>query len=89
MKGQRSEAGEKLTLELKYFERCGGLWLRPTGGGQIYCVGCAPKIAELPPASREPEVWVPRGSQRGAEDRMFDEYGEEDDPELDAAGGAA
>ncbi len=90
MKGQGSETREKLTLELKYCERCGGLWLRPTGGGQIYCVGCAPKIAELPPASREPErTWAPRGSQRGEGDRTFDEYGEDDDLDLDAAGGAA
>lgn len=42
---------EKMSLELKYCERCGGLWLRPAGGGQIYCVSCARQIAEMPPAS--------------------------------------
>jgi len=90
MKGQSSETAVRLTLELKYCERCGGLWLHPTGGGQIYCVGCARKIAELPPASHEPDtVWAPRGSQRVAEGRTFDAYGEDDDRELDAAGGAA
>jgi hypothetical protein len=40
-----------MTLELKYCERCGGLWLRPAGGGQIYCVICARQVAEMPPAS--------------------------------------
>jgi Zn-finger nucleic acid-binding protein len=42
---------EKVSLELKYCERCGGLWLRPAGGGQIYCSSCARQIAEMPPAS--------------------------------------
>jgi Zn-finger nucleic acid-binding protein len=41
------------SLELKYCERCGGLWLRPTGGEQIYCTVCARAMAELPPSSAE------------------------------------
>jgi Zn-finger nucleic acid-binding protein len=45
----------KLSLELKYCERCGGLWLRPVGGEQIYCVACGRAVAELPPASTEVE----------------------------------
>jgi hypothetical protein len=40
-------------FELKYCERCGGLWVRPVGGEQVYCVGCARQMAELPPGSRE------------------------------------
>ena len=36
-------------LELKYCERCGGLWLRPQGGQAVYCAGCAEAIRELPP----------------------------------------
>ncbi len=40
-------------FELKYCERCGGLWVRPVGGGQIYCTTCARAMAELPPASHE------------------------------------
>jgi hypothetical protein len=42
---------KRMTLELKYCERCGGLWLRPAGGKQIYCVRCARQIAEMPSAS--------------------------------------
>jgi hypothetical protein len=46
------KAEEKVSLELKYCERCGGLWLRSAGSRQIYCVACAREIAEMPP-SRE------------------------------------
>lgn len=35
-------------MELKYCERCGGLWLRPAGSGLTYCAGCAAQMAELP-----------------------------------------
>ena len=35
-------------LELKYCERCGGLWLRPQGGEAVYCARCEEAIAELP-----------------------------------------
>lgn len=40
-------------LELKYCERCGGLWLRPQDSEAIYCARCAEAIADLPPASRQ------------------------------------
>ena len=53
-KARKSRANE-LQFELKYCERCGGLWLRPAGGGQIYCVDCGRQMAQLPPISREPE----------------------------------
>lgn len=36
-------------LELKYCERCGGLWLRPQGGEEVYCDTCRNAIQELPP----------------------------------------
>jgi hypothetical protein len=41
-------------LELKYCERCGGLWLRPQGDDAVYCAACTEAIKELPPV-------VPRG----------------------------
>ena len=44
---------KRLSLELKYCERCGGLWLRPVGGEQIYCSACGRAMAELPPASTD------------------------------------
>jgi hypothetical protein len=40
-------------LELKYCERCGGLWLRREGSDRIYCVSCFPVMSEVP-AGRNP-----------------------------------
>ncbi len=37
-------------LELKYCERCGGLWLRPQGTDAIYCAACATAVRDLPPS---------------------------------------
>ncbi len=31
-------------LELKYCERCGGLWVRPLGCEEIYCATCADEM---------------------------------------------
>jgi hypothetical protein len=39
---------EVIQLELKYCERCGGLWLRPQGVALPYCAPCAAEIADLP-----------------------------------------
>jgi hypothetical protein len=38
---------EIIRLELKYCERCGGLWLRPRGEGQVYCAVCSSEIPDL------------------------------------------
>ena len=80
-------------LELKYCERCGGLWLRPVGGGQVYCVACARAMGELPPASYAREgatgARLPLGPQWGADDSDFESYEEVDELDLDAAGGVA
>jgi Zn-finger nucleic acid-binding protein len=34
-------------LELKYCERCGGLWLRPRGSEEVFCAACSAQTAEL------------------------------------------
>ncbi len=36
-------------VELKYCERCGGLWLRRAGDPAVYCAPCAQRMNELPP----------------------------------------
>jgi hypothetical protein len=46
-------------LELKYCERCGGLWLRVRGEELVYCAECAAEMRELPPVS-------PRGGAAAA-----------------------
>jgi Zn-finger nucleic acid-binding protein len=50
---EEGKGANEMRFELKYCERCGGLWLRPVGGEQVYCVICARQMAELPPASHE------------------------------------
>lgn len=37
-----------LQYELKYCERCGGLWLRPVGEAAVYCEPCALLMDALP-----------------------------------------
>ena len=34
-----------IQLELKYCERCGGLWLRPRGSELVFCGSCARAMA--------------------------------------------
>jgi len=43
---------EMVHLELKYCERCGGLWTRPRGSGEVYCAACIQPMMELPVAPR-------------------------------------
>lgn len=38
-------AENSIQLELKYCERCGGLWLRPGGSDLIFCRRCARNLA--------------------------------------------
>ena len=45
-----TEGLEIIRLELKYCERCGGLWLRTHGTGDLYCPACAGEMLELPAA---------------------------------------
>jgi len=40
-------------MELKYCERCGGLWLRREGSERVYCLNCLPLMNEIP-AGRNP-----------------------------------
>lgn len=34
-----------IKVELKYCERCGGLWLRREGDLSVYCGACAPQMS--------------------------------------------
>jgi hypothetical protein len=40
--------GTEKKVELKYCERCGGLFLRAPGAGVVYCEGCASCVAAHP-----------------------------------------
>ena len=48
------EGPEIIQLELKYCERCGGLWLRQRDSGEAYCPPCAVAMREIFPSSRKP-----------------------------------
>jgi uncharacterized Zn finger protein (UPF0148 family) len=45
-------------MELKYCERCGGLWFRAKDAGEVYCPGCVPLMAEMPRPKRKRVVVV-------------------------------
>jgi hypothetical protein len=55
------ETGE-VPVELKYCERCGGLWLRPPGADVVYCRGCQEHLAAWPRTSERPAL-APRRPQ--------------------------
>ncbi len=89
-KARESSSANELQFELKYCERCGGLWLRPVGGGQVYCVACGRAMAELPPASQTAETArIPLGPCWGMDDSDAESYEEYEGLDLDAAGGVA
>jgi Zn-finger nucleic acid-binding protein len=41
------EGQDLIFLELKYCERCGGLWLRTAGTEDLYCSSCAIEMFNL------------------------------------------
>ncbi len=63
--GVNAPSGQDQQLELKYCERCGGLWLRELGCGAVYCVNCVGAMEELP-APRKP----PQGTRHGTGPRL-------------------
>jgi hypothetical protein len=46
--------GEETQVELKYCERCGGLWLRAQGTNGIYCASCCVWLAAARSPARQP-----------------------------------
>ena len=52
--------GQEIRVELKYCERCGGLWLRPQGAEGVYCASCRVALAAMPNPGEAP----PRKARR-------------------------
>jgi Zn-finger nucleic acid-binding protein len=53
--------GQEIHVELKYCERCGGLWLRAQGADGVYCAGCRVRLAAMPdPTNPPPSLRKPR-----------------------------
>lgn len=77
-----------VTVELKYCEHCGGLWVRERGAGEVYCEKCQSKVAELPaPKKKQGRAILPVQS-----DSVIDDCGvgiPEGVPDLEAVGGVA
>jgi len=46
------EGLEIVRMELKYCERCGGLWMRTQGTEDVYCPICALEMLDLPARRR-------------------------------------
>jgi hypothetical protein len=92
-KARASSSTHEMQFELKYCERCGGLWLRPVGGGQIYCGVCAQAMGELPPASSKwdggESARMPLGPRWAGDSDDADSYEDYDELGFDAAGGVA
>ncbi len=51
---------QEIHIELKYCERCGGLWLRLQGAVGVYCSNCRQHIAAMPDPGEAP----PRKARR-------------------------
>ena len=90
MQGSFGSSGNQANLELKYCERCGGLWLRVTGSGQIYCAACGRAMAELPSSSREARLrkaeQEPQWKGIGGKHEGYDD---DEATDLEARGGLA
>ncbi len=78
----------EVRVELKYCERCGGLWVREGGGG-VYCNKCEPEIADLPiPRKKAGKIRLPM--QDGTEVNKFGvARPARDVSDIEAAGGVA
>lgn len=57
--------GREIQVELKYCERCGGLWLRPQGTDGVYCGSCRVCLAAMPNPGEAPPRKARRRKARG------------------------
>ena len=53
----------ELAVDLKYCERCGGLWIRARGKETVYCRRCEVQIAQMPRPKRRYDVRRRKESQ--------------------------
>jgi hypothetical protein len=54
-----------LKIELKYCERCGGLWYRYQGSTQPYCQACLPEMIQVARGSKKQPVGLNWAHLRG------------------------
>ena len=91
MKNNRKDSGnETVRVELKYCEHCGGLWVRQSGAGEVYCDSCRPKVADLPvPKKPSGRIILPVRPHTAVEDYEFEIEDEDDAGDFEAAAGGA
>jgi hypothetical protein len=63
----RSMEGAEVRFELKYCERCGGLFVRPQTADLVYCGGCTSRLAAL----HEVETSSPASSRKPRKPRLI------------------
>ena len=79
----------EVRVELKYCERCGGLWVREPGAGIVYCDNCQPMVADLPVPKKKPgRAMLPVRPHTEFEDYEF-EMDDDERTDFEAAGGVA
>jgi hypothetical protein len=70
---EKDRESKEVRMELKYCERCGGLWVREGGGG-VYCEKCRSQVADLPiPKKKSGRISLPvqRKSIVGGQEAML------------------
>jgi hypothetical protein len=76
MKSISTLEGQEMRVELKYCERCGGLWLRPHEAKGVDCAGCRALLEARPAPERTVSPRTLRRKRRGSEtDREDNIYG--------------
>jgi hypothetical protein len=82
--------GAERNVELKYCERCGGLFLRTPGAGIVYCGGCAFRMGQ-DPESAEVISSEPKRRRRGArlKNASADDYAPQASEEIEYLQGVA
>lgn len=83
-----NDGSERIRVELKYCEHCGGLWIREGGAG-VYCQKCEPKVADLPIPKKRYTKRAILPVQRRTVVEDYDEIPDEGMPDLEAARGVA
>ncbi|HEY6768203.1 MAG TPA: hypothetical protein VI386_25900 [Candidatus Sulfotelmatobacter sp.] len=73
----KRDSGNEVRMELKYCERCGGLWLRECGSGLIFCKSCEINVTELPILKKRVQsVKLAEGQRPELDSYRFDASGE-------------
>jgi hypothetical protein len=86
---KRNTPSREVRMELKYCERCGGLWLRECGTGVVYCQSCQRIVADLPIPKKPQRVELPVRQPSLIEEYEYEDGTDDDSLDFEASGGAA